>query len=41
MVVIIGMWGEPAMAEASVMLQQPKAPRVFSQGSYPWITAPW
>ena len=40
-VVITGMWGEPAVAEASVTFQQPEACRVFSQGSCPWISGPW
>ena len=40
-VVIIGMRGEPAVAEASVTLQQPEARLVFSQRSRPWITGPW
>ena len=35
------MWGEPAVAEAGMTLQQPEAPFVFSQGSCPWITGPW
>ena len=35
------MWGKPTVAEASVMLQQPEAHRVFSRGSCPWITGPW
>ena len=35
------MWGEPAVAEASVMLQQPEVHRVFSGKSCPWITGPW
>ena len=35
------MWGEPAVSEASMMLQQPEARRVFSRGSCPWITGPW
>ena len=35
------MQGEPAVAEASVMLQQLEAHRVFSQGSCPWNTGPW
>ena len=35
------MWGEPVAAEASMMLQQPGACHVFSQGSCPWITGPW
>ena len=41
MVVIIGMQGEPAAAEASVTLQQPEACHVFSRGTCPWITGPW
>ena len=40
-VVIIGMWGEPATAEAGVMLQLPEVHHVFSQGSCPWVTGPW
>ena len=32
--------GEPAAAEASVMLHQPEAQRAFSWGSSPWITGP-
>ena len=38
-----GAWmrGEPAAAEAGVMLQQPEARRVFSRGSCPWIMGPW
>ena len=40
-VVIIGMQGEPAVAEVSLMLQQPEACCVFSQGSCPQITGPW
>ena len=38
-----GVWmrGEPAAAEAGVMLHQPEACCVFSQGSCPWITGPW
>ena len=35
------MQGEPVAAEPSVTLQQPQARRVFSLGSFPWITAPW
>ena len=35
------MWGEPAVAEAGMMLQQPEAHRVFSWGSCSWITGPW
>ena len=40
-VVIIGMRGEPAAAEASVKLQQPEAHCVFSRETCPWITGPW
>ena len=40
-VVIIGMWGEPAVAEASVILQHLEARHVFSRGSCPWIMGPW
>ena len=36
-----GMWGEPAVAESGVTLQQPEACHVFSWGSRPWITGPW
>ena len=35
------MWGEPAVAEAEVMLQQPVALCVFYLGSCPWITGLW
>ena len=35
------MRGEPAVAEASVTLQQPEVQHMFSQGSCPWITGPW
>ena len=35
------MQGEPAAAEASMMLQQPEACHVFSGGSFPWIRGPW
>ena len=35
------MWGEPAVAEAGVTLQQPEARCVFSRGSCPWITGAW
>ena len=35
------MRSEPVAAEASVMLQQPEACHVFSQGSCPWITGHW
>ena len=35
------MRGEPAAAEAGVMLQQPDALCMFSWGSCPWITGPW
>ena len=41
MVFIIGMRGEPAMAEIGVMLQQPEVCHVFSLGSCPWIMGPW
>ena len=34
------MRGEPAAAEAGVMLQQPDVRCVFSWGSCPWITGP-
>ena len=33
--------GEPAAAEAGVMLQQPGARCVLSLGICPWITGPW
>ena len=36
-----GMRGEPAATEAGMMLHQPEAHHVFSQGSCPWITGPW
>ena len=35
------MRGEPAAAEACVMLQQPEERRAFSRGSWPSITGPW
>ena len=35
------MRGEPAVAEASVTLQQPEARHVLSRGSCPRITGPW
>ena len=35
------MWGEPAVAEAHVTLQQPEAQQVFCRESCPWITGPW
>ena len=35
------MRGEPAAAEAGVTLHQPEAHRVFSRGSFPWITGLW
>ena len=35
------MRGEPAVAEATVMLHQPEARCVFSRGSCPWIMGPW
>ena len=34
------MWGEPAAAEAGVMLHQPEALCVLP-GTCPWITGPW
>ena len=37
----VQMRGEPAAAEAIMMLHQPEARRVFSRGSCPWITGPW
>ena len=40
-VVIIGMQGKPAVAEASVTLQQSEVCHVFSRGSSPWIMGPW
>ena len=33
--------GEPVAAEATMMLQQPEACHVFSQGICPWIMRPW
>ena len=39
--VIIGMRGEPAVAEASMMFQHPEVCHVFSWGSCPWIMGPW
>ena len=41
MVVIAGMRGKCAAAEASVTFQQPEARHVFAHGSCPWIMAPW
>ena len=41
MVVIIGMWGGPAVAEACMTLQHPEVLHVFSWGSCPCITGPW
>ena len=35
------MRGEPAVAEASAMLQQPEVCHVFAWGRCPWITGPW
>ena len=35
------MRGEPAVAEASVMLHQPEERCAFSRGSCSWITGPW
>ena len=40
-VVITGMQGEPAAAEAGMILQQPEMHCVFFRGSCPWITGPW
>ena len=37
----VQMRGQPAAAEAGVMLQLPEACRVFSRGSCPWITGAW
>ena len=36
-----GVWGEPAVAEPCMTLQQPEVHLVFSRGSFPWITGPW
>ena len=36
-----GVRGEPAVAEAGMMLHQPEARNAFSQGSCPWIMVPW
>ena len=36
-----GLRGEPVVAEAGVMLQQPEACHAFSRGSCPWIRGPW
>ena len=35
------MQSELSAAEAGVILQQPEALHVFSQGSCPWIMGPW
>ena len=35
------MWGDPAVAEASITLECPEVHRVFSRGSCPWITGTW
>ena len=35
------MWGEPAVAEANMTLQEPEARRAFFRGRCPWITGPW
>ena len=35
------MWGEPAVTEASMTLQQPEVCHVFFWGSGRWITGPW
>ena len=40
-VVIIGMRCKPEVAEAGMMLEQPKAHHVFFQGNCPWISGPW
>ena len=37
----VRMKGEPAAAEAGVMLHQPEVRRAFPWGSCPWITGPW
>ena len=34
----VQVWGEPAAAEAGMMLWQPEVCRVFSQGSCPWVS---
>ena len=36
-----GMPGEPVVAEAGVMLQQPEVCRAFFRGICPWITGAW
>ena len=41
MVLIIEMQGEPAVAEAGVILPQSEVRSVFSRGSCPWISGPW
>ena len=38
---VVQMSGEPAVAEASITLQQREACCVFSRGSCPWIMGPW
>ena len=35
------MQGEPAAAEADMMLHQPEARHAFSQGGCPWIMGAW
>ena len=40
-VVIIGMRGEPEVAEAVLTLHQPEACHVLSRESCPWITGCW
>ena len=35
------MRGEPVVAKAGMMLQQPEVQCVFSWGSCPWIMGPW
>ena len=41
MVVIAGMRGKCAAAEASVTLHQPEVHRAISRGSCPWLTGAW
>ena len=35
------MWGEPAVAEANMILQQTEVCHVFSWRRCPWIMRPW
>ncbi|KAJ8790244.1 hypothetical protein J1605_021321 [Eschrichtius robustus] len=37
----VRMQGEPAVAEAGVMLHQPEVRHAFYRGSCPWIMGPW